>query len=229
MSVGVTARSSPACGRSCSSTASRSPPRCCRPTSRWSSSRSGGSWRARRPVSPRGAWTIRSAHELRACLDQMRTAESHEVLVQFDARFHSIIAGASGNATLASILSGVSSQTIRARVWRGDLDWQRRSPGRSNSMRTSSPRSPRATRCSRSRPRCSMSRRRRPGSATCSPTAEDDLRRGQPEHHELRKSQPTLPTGDLDHVSTIALTTREPESSQRQERLGQGRRASFGA
>ncbi len=61
-------------------------------------------------------------HELQACLDQMRTAESHEVLVQFDARFHSIIAGASGNATLASILSGVSSQTIRARVWRGDLD-----------------------------------------------------------------------------------------------------------
>ncbi len=61
-------------------------------------------------------------HELQACLDQMRTAASHEVLVQFDARFHSVIAGASGNATLASILSGVSSQTIRARVWRGDLD-----------------------------------------------------------------------------------------------------------
>jgi GntR family transcriptional repressor for pyruvate dehydrogenase complex len=60
--------------------------------------------------------------ELQACLDQMRTAASHDVLVQYDARFHSIIAGASGNATLASILSGVSSQTIRARVWRGDLD-----------------------------------------------------------------------------------------------------------
>jgi GntR family transcriptional repressor for pyruvate dehydrogenase complex len=60
--------------------------------------------------------------ELQTCLDQMRTASSHEVLVRFDARFHSIIASASGNATLASILSGVSSQTIRARVWRGDLD-----------------------------------------------------------------------------------------------------------
>ena len=60
--------------------------------------------------------------ELRACLQQMRAAESHEVVVQFDTRFHSIIAAASGNATLASMLGGVSSQTIRARVWRGDID-----------------------------------------------------------------------------------------------------------
>jgi GntR family transcriptional repressor for pyruvate dehydrogenase complex len=60
--------------------------------------------------------------ELRACLEQMRTAESHEVVVRYDTRFHSIIAAASGNATLASMLGGVSSQTIRARVWRGDLD-----------------------------------------------------------------------------------------------------------
>jgi GntR family transcriptional repressor for pyruvate dehydrogenase complex len=60
--------------------------------------------------------------ELRACLQQMRAAESHDVVVQFDTRFHSIIAAASGNATLASMLGGVSSQTIRARVWRGDID-----------------------------------------------------------------------------------------------------------
>ena len=60
--------------------------------------------------------------ELRVCLQQMRAAESHEVVVQFDTRFHSIIAAASGNATLASMLGGVSSQTIRARVWRGDID-----------------------------------------------------------------------------------------------------------
>ena len=60
--------------------------------------------------------------ELTACLEQMRAAESHEVVVRYDTRFHSIIAAASGNATLASMLGGVSSQTIRARVWRGDLD-----------------------------------------------------------------------------------------------------------
>ena len=60
--------------------------------------------------------------DLRACLEQMRAAESHEIVVQFDTRFHSIIAAASGNATLASMLGGVSRQTIRARVWRGDLD-----------------------------------------------------------------------------------------------------------
>lgn len=60
--------------------------------------------------------------ELQHCLDQMRSAESHEVVVHYDARFHSIIAAASGNATLASMLNGVSGQTIRARVWRGNLD-----------------------------------------------------------------------------------------------------------
>jgi GntR family transcriptional repressor for pyruvate dehydrogenase complex len=60
--------------------------------------------------------------ELQTCLDEMRRAESHEVVVKFDARFHGVIASASGNTTLASMLAGVSSQTIRARVWRGDLD-----------------------------------------------------------------------------------------------------------
>jgi GntR family transcriptional repressor for pyruvate dehydrogenase complex len=60
--------------------------------------------------------------ELKDCLAQMRSAERHEVVVEYDARFHAIIAAASGNATLASMLGGVSSRTIRARVWRGDLD-----------------------------------------------------------------------------------------------------------
>jgi GntR family transcriptional repressor for pyruvate dehydrogenase complex len=60
--------------------------------------------------------------ELQHCLDQMRSAESHEIMVRYDARFHSVIASASGNATLASMLGGVSGQTIRARVWRGNLD-----------------------------------------------------------------------------------------------------------
>jgi GntR family transcriptional repressor for pyruvate dehydrogenase complex len=60
--------------------------------------------------------------ELATCLDLMRTAESHEVMVQHDVRFHALVASASGNATLASLLSGVSGKTIRARVWRGNVD-----------------------------------------------------------------------------------------------------------
>lgn len=59
---------------------------------------------------------------LGACLERMRTAETHEILVQHDARFHELVAGASGNATLASMLAGISSQTVRARIWRGNLD-----------------------------------------------------------------------------------------------------------
>jgi GntR family transcriptional repressor for pyruvate dehydrogenase complex len=60
--------------------------------------------------------------ELGACLERMRDAETHEVMVQYDARFHALVASASGNATLASLLAGVSGQTIRARVWRGNVD-----------------------------------------------------------------------------------------------------------
>ena len=59
---------------------------------------------------------------LTACLDRMRSAETHEVLVKYDERFHALVASASGNTTLASLLAGVSSQTVRARVWRGNLD-----------------------------------------------------------------------------------------------------------
>ena len=59
---------------------------------------------------------------LRECLRQMRSAASQEVLVGFDGEFHALVAGASGNATLASMLSGVSSSTVRARVWRGIMD-----------------------------------------------------------------------------------------------------------
>lgn len=55
-------------------------------------------------------------------LDRMRSAETHEIMVQYDVEFHAIVAAASGNATLASMLGGISSQTIKARVWRGNVD-----------------------------------------------------------------------------------------------------------
>lgn len=60
--------------------------------------------------------------ELTECLQRMREAESQEVLVQYDAEFHARVASASGNATLASMLAGVSGRTQRARIWRGVVD-----------------------------------------------------------------------------------------------------------
>jgi GntR family transcriptional repressor for pyruvate dehydrogenase complex len=42
--------------------------------------------------------------------------------VQFDEQFHQLVATASGNATLASMLNGVSSRTTRGRAWRGVIE-----------------------------------------------------------------------------------------------------------
>src|SRR4249919_1102682 len=56
------------------------------------------------------------------CLHQMSVAPSHEELVQFDEEFHQVVASASGNATLASMLNGVSSRTTRGRAWRGVIE-----------------------------------------------------------------------------------------------------------
>ncbi len=52
----------------------------------------------------------------------MSTADSHEELVEFDEAFHHVVAAAAGNATLASMLNGVSSRTTRGRVWRGVVE-----------------------------------------------------------------------------------------------------------
>jgi len=60
--------------------------------------------------------------QLDACLHQMSIAPSHEELVQFDEQFHHLVATASGNATLASMLNGVSSRTTRGRAWRGVIE-----------------------------------------------------------------------------------------------------------
>ena len=55
-------------------------------------------------------------------LEHMRAADGPEELVRFDAEFHGLVASASGNATLASMLAGVSGRTVRARVWRSIVE-----------------------------------------------------------------------------------------------------------
>jgi GntR family transcriptional repressor for pyruvate dehydrogenase complex len=45
-----------------------------------------------------------------------------ELLNQHDAAFHRAVFAATGNQTLASLLEGISSRTVRARVWRGLVD-----------------------------------------------------------------------------------------------------------
>jgi len=60
--------------------------------------------------------------ELEQCLHQMSVASSHEQLVEYDERFHQLVATAAGNATLASMLTGVSSRTTRGRAWRGVIE-----------------------------------------------------------------------------------------------------------
>ena len=61
-------------------------------------------------------------HQLEEVLTHMREADGPEELVRFDAEFHGLVAAASGNATLASMLAGVSGRTVRARVWRSIVE-----------------------------------------------------------------------------------------------------------
>jgi GntR family transcriptional repressor for pyruvate dehydrogenase complex len=60
--------------------------------------------------------------ELETCLHRMSAASSNDELVQFDEQFHQLVVAAAGNATLASMLAGVSSRTTRGRVWRGVVE-----------------------------------------------------------------------------------------------------------
>jgi GntR family transcriptional repressor for pyruvate dehydrogenase complex len=56
-------------------------------------------------------------------LAAMREARDDvELLNQHDAAFHRAVVDATGNQTLASLLEGISSRTVRARVWRGTVD-----------------------------------------------------------------------------------------------------------
>src|SRR4051794_2114821 len=60
--------------------------------------------------------------DLDDCLHQMSAAPTHDTLVEYDERFHHLVATAAGNATLASMLLGVSSRTARGRAWRGVIE-----------------------------------------------------------------------------------------------------------
>ncbi len=51
-------------------------------------------------------------------LDRMISARTVEDLVDADAAFHRVIAQASGNSVLAALLESLSTQTMRARLWR---------------------------------------------------------------------------------------------------------------
>ncbi|HVH24638.1 MAG TPA: FadR/GntR family transcriptional regulator [Pseudonocardia sp.] len=56
---------------------------------------------------------------LRRQLELMRqTTGDPEQFVRHDAAFHEVVAGAAGNATMAALLSGISSRTLRTRIRR---------------------------------------------------------------------------------------------------------------
>ncbi len=56
-------------------------------------------------------------------LAAMRQARDDvELLNKHDAAFHRAVMAATENRTLASLLDGISSRTVRARVWRGMVD-----------------------------------------------------------------------------------------------------------
>ena len=69
-----------------------------------------------------GRITAETLDELAACLHRMSVAETQEELVSHDEAFHRVVIDAAGNATLASILAGVSSRTTRGRAWRGVIE-----------------------------------------------------------------------------------------------------------
>ncbi|MFE7845279.1 FadR/GntR family transcriptional regulator [Microbacterium sp. NPDC057407] len=52
-------------------------------------------------------------------ISDVRVDTNIETLVQHDVRFHGAIARMAGNDYLASLLDSLTSQTVRARVWRG--------------------------------------------------------------------------------------------------------------
>lgn len=67
--------------------------------------------------------TPRQLAEVKGHLDAMRAAaDDVELLNKHDAAFHQAVIAATGNETLSTVLDGISSRTVRARVWRGLVD-----------------------------------------------------------------------------------------------------------
>ena len=67
--------------------------------------------------------TAAGLDEVAGHLAAMRAAKDDvELLNQHDAAFHRAVFAATGNQTLTSLLEGISSRTVRARVWRGMVD-----------------------------------------------------------------------------------------------------------
>lgn len=60
--------------------------------------------------------------ELARHITLMAEARAQKDLIRHDTDFHATIARASHNPVLASILTGISSGTVRTRVWRGIID-----------------------------------------------------------------------------------------------------------
>jgi GntR family transcriptional regulator, transcriptional repressor for pyruvate dehydrogenase complex len=63
--------------------------------------------------------TAEGRRELGQMMDRMMAAESVEDLVEADVGFHAVIARATGNAVLTSLLASLSTRTMRVRLWRG--------------------------------------------------------------------------------------------------------------
>lgn len=67
--------------------------------------------------------TVEELAEVERHLEAMRAAKDDvELLNRHDAAFHRAVMAATDNQTLASLLEGISSRTVRARVWRGMVD-----------------------------------------------------------------------------------------------------------
>jgi GntR family transcriptional repressor for pyruvate dehydrogenase complex len=60
--------------------------------------------------------------EMNEHIEQMARASAQKDLIRHDTDFHETVARASHNPVLASVLMGISSGTVRTRVWRGIID-----------------------------------------------------------------------------------------------------------
>jgi GntR family transcriptional repressor for pyruvate dehydrogenase complex len=59
---------------------------------------------------------------LRDCMTRMDRADSVEELVRADEDFHRIVTGATRNSVLIALMENLSSRTVRARLWRGQME-----------------------------------------------------------------------------------------------------------